>query len=102
VLAGGVILAAALAQWGRTRPGPAGALSFAGSLLLNVLLMAAMFQVLTGRWVPWRQLLPGAVVGGVSWSVLQTLGVVILNRQLQHANLVYGIFAVVIVLLSWL
>ena len=102
VLAVGVVLAAALAQWGRTRSGPAGALSFAGSLLLNTLLMLATFQVLTGRWVPWRQLLPGAVAGGVSWSVLQTLGVIVLDRQLQRANLVYGIFAVVIVLLSWL
>jgi YihY family inner membrane protein len=102
LLAGGVIVAAALAQSGRTRPGPAGALSFAGSLLLNLLLMVSMFQVLTGRWVPWRQLLPGAAVGAVSWTVLQTLGVVVLDRQLQQANLIYGVFAVVIVLLSWL
>jgi YihY family inner membrane protein len=102
LLAGGVILAAALAQWGRDGPGPAGALSFTGSLLVNLLLMVSMFQVLTGRWAPWRQLLPGAAVGAVSWSVLQTLGVVVLDRQLQQANLIYGVFAVVIVLLSWL
>jgi uncharacterized BrkB/YihY/UPF0761 family membrane protein len=35
LVAGGVILATALAQLGRTRPGPAGPLSFAGSLLLT-------------------------------------------------------------------
>jgi Virulence factor BrkB len=34
--------------------------------------------------------------------VLQALGVYFVNRQLDHANLVYGVFAVVIVLLSWL
>jgi uncharacterized BrkB/YihY/UPF0761 family membrane protein len=34
--------------------------------------------------------------------VLQTLGVYILHRQLEQANLIYGVFAVVIVLLSWL
>ena len=61
-----------------------------------------MFQVLTGRWVTWRRLLPGAAVGAVGWSVLQTLGVYVLDRQLQQANLIYGVFAVVIVLLSWL
>ena len=102
LLGGGVILATALAQLGRTSPGPAGPLSFVGSLLLNLLLMAVMFQVLTGRWVAWRRLLPGAAVGAVGWSVLQTLGVYVLDRQLQQANLIYGVFAVVIVLLSWL
>jgi YihY family inner membrane protein len=102
LLAGGVILAAALTQLGRTRSGPAGILSFVGSLLLNLLLMTVMFQVLTGRWVAWRRLLPGAAFGAVSWSVLQTLGVYVLDRQLQQANLIYGVFAVVIVLLSWL
>jgi YihY family inner membrane protein len=102
LVAGGVILATALAQLGKTRPGPAGPLSFVGSLLLNLLLFAAIFQVLTGRWVAWRRLLPGAALGAVSWSVLQGLGVYLLDRQLQQANLIYGVFAVVIVLLSWL
>ena len=102
LLAGGVMLATALTLLGRTRPDPAGYLSFAGSLLLNLLLLAVVFQVLTGRWVPWRRLLPGAASAAVGWSVLQTLGVYVLDRQLQQANLIYGVFAVVIVLLSWL
>ena len=102
LLAGGVILATALTQLGRTWPGPAGPLAFAGSLLLNLLLLAVMFQVLTGRWVAWRRLLPGAAIGAVGWSALQTLGVYVLDRQLEQANLIYGVFAVVIVLLSWL
>ena len=102
LLAGGVVLAAALAQLGRTRPPPAGPLSLLGSLLLNLLLITVVFQVLTGRWVAWRRLLPGAIVGAVGWSALQTLGVYVLDRQLRQANLVYGVFAVVIVLLSWL
>ena len=33
---------------------------------------------------------------------MQTLGVYVLDRQLEQANLIYGVFAVVIVLLSWL
>jgi hypothetical protein len=45
LLAGGVILATALTQLGRTWPGPAGYLSFAGSLLLNLLLIAVVFHV---------------------------------------------------------
>jgi uncharacterized BrkB/YihY/UPF0761 family membrane protein len=61
-----------------------------------------LFQVLTGMPVPWRRLLPGAAVGAVGWSALQTAGVLIVNRQLEQANLIYGVFAVVIVLLSWM
>jgi YihY family inner membrane protein len=102
LLAGGVVVAAALAQLATSGPGPGRALAVAGSLLLNLVLLAVMFQVLSGRWLAWRRLLPGAAVGAVSWSVLQTLGVYVLDRQLAQANLVYGVFAVVIVLLSWL
>ena len=38
----------------------------------------------------------------MGWSALQALGVWIVDRQLERANLVYGVFAIVIVLLSWL
>src|SRR6266545_1787048 len=51
---------------------------------------------------PWRGLLPGAAAGAVGWSVLQALGAWIVTRQLARANLVYGAFAIVIVLLGWL
>ena len=46
--------------------------------------------------------MPGAAVGALGWSVLQSLGVSIIGHQLERANLVYGVFAVVIVLLGWL
>jgi YihY family inner membrane protein len=99
----GVFAATALARLGTLGPGVLGRLlPLAGSLLVNLLLLAVMFQVLTAVRVPWRRLLPGAAVGAVGWSVLQLLGVAIVNRQLQHANLIYGVFAVVIGLLSWL
>ena len=102
LLATAVVAATALAQLGRIQPGILGRLPFVGSLVLNLLLLLALFQTLTGTWVPWRRLLPGAVCGAVGWTVLQTLGVLIIDRQLQQANLIYGVFAVVIVLLSWL
>jgi YihY family inner membrane protein len=98
-----VFAATALAQLGRIGAGIGGRLlPLAGSLLLNLGLLLVLFQVLTGRWRPWRRLLPGAVCGAVGWSALQTLGVYIVERQLDQANLIYGVFAVVIVLLSWL
>jgi YihY family inner membrane protein len=102
LLAAAVVGATVLAQLGRIQAGILGRLPLVGSLLLNLLLLLVLFQVLTGMWVPWRRLLPGAVCGAVSWSTLQTLGVLIVDRQLQRANLIYGVFAVVLVLLSWM
>jgi YihY family inner membrane protein len=103
LLAAGIAVATGLAGLGATSPGVLGRIfPLVGSLLFNLLLLAVMFQALTVIWVPWRQLLPGAASGAVSWSVLQAVGVYIVNSQLERANLVYGVFAVVLVLLSWL
>lgn len=103
LLTAGVIAATALTWLGTFRPGLLGrGTPLFGSLLLNLLLLIVLFQILTGMRVPWRWLLPGAAGGAVGWSVLQALGVQIVARQLAQANFVYGVFAVVIVLLSWL
>jgi YihY family inner membrane protein len=102
LLAVAVVAATALAQLGITGRGVVGRLPLGGSLLLNLLLLAALSQILTATRQPWRQLLPGAAVGALGWSVLQALGAWIVSRQLERANLVYGAFAIVIVLLSWL
>ena len=102
LLAVAVFAATALAQLGVAGRGVLGRLPLAGSLLLNLLLLAALAQILTATRQPWRQLLPGATVGALGWSVLQALGASIVGRQLERANLVYGAFAIVIVLLSWL
>jgi YihY family inner membrane protein len=103
LVAAAIFAATAAAQLGTATPGILGRLlPFAASLLLNMALLTVAFQVLTGMPVPWRWLLPGAAAGAVGWSVLQTLGVVIVTRQLAQANFIYGVFAVVIVLLGWL
>jgi YihY family inner membrane protein len=103
LVAGEVVAATVLAQRGIAGPGVAGRVDLlAGSFVLNLLLLTVLFQVLTGKAVRWRRLLPGAAVGALGWSVLQSLGVTIVGRQLEQANLVYGVFAVVIVLLGWL
>jgi YihY family inner membrane protein len=98
-----VVAATFLAQRGVAGPGLVGRLDLlGGSLLLNFLLLLAGFQILTGVWLRWRWLVPGAACGAIGWSVLQTLGVSIVSRQLEQADLVYGVFAVVVVLLGWL
>ena len=97
-----VLAATALARLGTMGRGVLGWLSFGGSLLLNLLLLTALSRVLTATRPPWRLMLPGAAIGAIGWSILQALGAFIVSSQLERANLIYGAFAVVIVLLSWL
>jgi YihY family inner membrane protein len=103
LVAGELVAATVLAQLGIAGPGLLGRADLlGGSFLLNLLLLLLMFQVLTGTRLRWRWLLPGAAVGALGWSVLQTVGVQVVNHQLERANLLYGVFAVVLVLLGWL
>jgi YihY family inner membrane protein len=103
LVAGELVAATVLAQLSIAGPGLLRRVDLlGGSFLLNLALLLLIFQMLTGMAVRWRWLVPGAAVGALGWSVLQTVGVSIVNRQLEQANLVYGVFAVVIVLLGWL
>jgi YihY family inner membrane protein len=72
------------------------------SVGLNIGLYLLAFRVLTVREVETNCLVPGAVVGGVGWSILQTIGAYLVSHQLRHASQVYGYFASVIGLISWL
>jgi uncharacterized BrkB/YihY/UPF0761 family membrane protein len=72
------------------------------SVLLNVAISLAGFRLLTPKIVPWRDLLPGAVLTGVAWSVLQLLGGYLVSQRLQQTSEVYGLFAIVLGLLFWL
>jgi YihY family inner membrane protein len=95
--------ATVLAGRGATLPGITGSVvSLAGSLVVNMLLVVVLFKLLTAATVPWVRLVPGAAVAAVGWSVLQAVGVVIVTRQVARANVLYGAFATVLVLLSWM
>jgi YihY family inner membrane protein len=69
---------------------------------LNVALFLVGFRIITVPAVPTRQLVPGAVLGGLGWSALQAFGGYLLIHQLRHASQVYGFFASVLGLVSWL
>jgi inner membrane protein YhjD len=71
-------------------------------VLLNVALYWLAFRVLTPHEVPTRDLLPGAVLGGIAWTALQALGGWLVARQLRHASELYGTFGVVLGLLFFL
>jgi uncharacterized BrkB/YihY/UPF0761 family membrane protein len=44
----------------------------------------------------------GSIVGGVAWQALLAVGGYLVGHNLKHASEVYGFFAVVLGLLSWL
>ena len=63
------------------------------------MLFAVAYRVLTVTDLTWRQVLPGACLAGLGWTVLLSLGgwIVAEGRVLVH---VYGTFALVIGLLA--
>ncbi|MFF2147003.1 YihY/virulence factor BrkB family protein [Kitasatospora sp. NPDC058190] len=103
-LAVGLLLATAAATLvATTLGGPAahiGALVL--SALLNTGLCLACFRILTPKTIPTRPLLPGCAIAGPLFTVLQAFGALLVAHQLRHATAVYGFFATVIGLLSWL
>jgi membrane protein len=72
------------------------------TLLLDVFLFWASFRLLTAREVPTRELWLGIVLAAVGWAALQTLGTIYVDRVVSRASSTYGLFAIVIGLLSWL
>jgi uncharacterized BrkB/YihY/UPF0761 family membrane protein len=82
--------------------GVARALFLAAPLPLNVGLFLAGYRILTGPRVPPGDQMPGAVIAGCAWTALQALGGYLVAHQLRHASQVYGFFAVVLGLVSWL
>jgi membrane protein len=69
-------------------------------LATGILLLA--FRVLTDCELPWRAHLPGAIIGGVLFVMLQLVGGFYVSHVVKGAQDTYGFFAVVIGLLSWM
>ena len=103
-LAAGLVLSAATAALaGFVARGPlAFAAGLVGSAVVNTGLYLLCFRILTPREIPLRRLLPGCLVAGPAWTVLQTCGGYLLAHQLRHSTQVYGFFGTVLGLLSWL
>jgi len=70
--------------------------------LVNTAVLAMSYRWLRTAWPSWRSILPGAIVGGVIFAALQLFGVAIVGRAIANASPVYGTFASVIGLLTWL
>jgi membrane protein len=73
-----------------------------GTAAINASVLALSYRWLRTGKPGWRSVAPGAIVGGVLFAVLQLVGTVIVGRAIADASPVYGTFASVIGLLSWL
>jgi YihY family inner membrane protein len=69
--------------------------------LVNMGMYLGAFRALTPKGVPTRDLLVGAVVGGIAWTLLQILGTYLIHHFLHSAS-AYGVFATVLGLLAWI
>ena len=67
----------------------------------NIGMYIGAFRTLTAKGVPTRRLLPGAITGGVLWTVLQVLGTWLVHHFL-HSDSAYGVFGTVLGLTAWI
>jgi YihY family inner membrane protein len=77
-------------------------LAIAASILVNLGLFLLAFMVLTAEPLRPREVAVGAIIATVLWEALQCIGTWYVTRGLRNASPTYGVFAVVITLLSWL
>jgi len=77
-------------------------LGVAGSLLVNLGLFLLAFMMLTAEPLRPRDVAVGVVCATVFWEALQLIGTWYVTRGLAKASPTYGVFAVVITLLSWI
>jgi YihY family inner membrane protein len=71
------------------------------AVALDVGLFIVAFRVLTDRDVSTRDVLPGALLSGIVFWLLQQLSSLIIFRYLHNAERIYGSYATVITMLTW-
>jgi YihY family inner membrane protein len=71
------------------------------AVVVNIGMYVLGFRVLTPRLIPTKELVPGAIMAGILWTVLQAGGALVVKHFL-HSESVYGIFAIVLALVAWI
>jgi YihY family inner membrane protein len=76
-------------------------IGWAISIALDIGIFIAAFRLLTAKDVGVRDVLPGAILSGVVFWILQGISSYIISNRLHSAQSTYGNFATVIVMLWW-
>ena len=93
-------LTAAAPASGRGAADVAGAAAV--SAITNSVQFLLVFRILTPAAVQWRKLVVGALAAGLGWTVLQEFGTLIVEHYLRHDSALYGLFAIVMGLFTWI
>lgn len=103
VLAVGVGVTALLTSFGGFASGTPWLTVLADGLagLANIGMYLVGYRVLTPKSVPFRRLVPGAILAGIGWTILLAAGAALVRHYL-HSDSVYGIFAIVLSLVAWI
>jgi membrane protein len=72
------------------------------AIALNVALFTIAFRVLTARSLSTAQVRVGAIAGAAIWQMLQWAGTFLLGYTLKGATATYGLFGIVLGLLTWI
>lgn len=103
VIALSVVVAGTLSSFGLVGGhGLVGIPAEIASAAVNVGAYLLAYRVLTAPVVRTRQMVAGAIVGGVVWTVIEAAGGYFVTRSLRNASAVYGTFALVLGLLAWI
>jgi YihY family inner membrane protein len=78
------------------------AVAFLVLVVFDVVMYLVVMRLLTPGVIETRALVPGAIVGGIAYSILLTIGTALVQHQLRDAQAVYGQFAFVLGLVGWL
>jgi YihY family inner membrane protein len=104
VLGSGIVVTTGLASFGTfgRHEIALGILAEVLAVAVNVATYFGGFRVLTPNVVHSRQLVPGAVLGGVLWTILQAVGGYLIGHDLKNDSVTYGVFAAVLGLVAWI
>jgi membrane protein len=71
------------------------------AIVLDVALFFLFYRLFPHGLAKWRELLPGAIIGGILWELAKRVFLVFVSSYLSTSNLVYGSVAAVIAFLLW-
>lgn len=104
VLGSGLVVTTALAGFGTFgRHNVAlGVFGEALAIVVNIATYFGAFRVLTPKVVRSRQLVAGAIFGGIAWTILQAVGGYLIGHDLKNDSTTYGTFGVVLGLVAFI
>jgi membrane protein len=75
---------------------------FAGTVVINIAVVATMYLHLTAAQLSRADVWPGSITAGIAATLIQNFGTMIVVRITTNASDTYGQFAVVLGLVTWL